>query len=92
MKTMRYLAGVSTLKLNTGECVGCGNCSSVCPHAVIAVEGKKAMIKNIDACMECGACMNNCPANAIALNPGVGCAAHIMLSWLGLNKGVPACC
>jgi ferredoxin len=91
MKSIRYLPGVSTLRLDAEACVGCGNCVNVCPHAVLAVEGRKARLQDLDACMECGACMNNCPADAIALNPGVGCAAFIMLGWLGFDKGAPAC-
>lgn len=92
MKNIRHLPGVSTLKLNTEACVGCGTCEQVCPHGVLSLKGKKANISDIDACMECGACMNNCPSNAIDLTPGVGCAAYIMLDWLGLENKEAVCC
>jgi NAD-dependent dihydropyrimidine dehydrogenase PreA subunit len=91
MKQIQYLPGVSTLRLDSEKCVGCGNCREVCPRAVLAIDARKARIQDIDACMECGACMNNCPAKAIELHPGVGCAAFIMLGWLGFDKNVAAC-
>ena len=91
MNNIRYIKGVSTLKLDNDACVGCGTCEQVCPHATITMNGKKAHLEYLDACMECGACKNNCPTNAIDLNPGVGCAAFILLNWLGLEEKVAAC-
>jgi len=52
MKDFRYLEGVTTLKLDTEACVGCGECESVCPHAVFKINGKKAEIVDLDGCME----------------------------------------
>ena len=34
MAVLRYLAGVSTLRLEDGKCRGCGLCREVCPHDV----------------------------------------------------------
>jgi len=92
MRGFRYLAGVSTLKLDTEACVGCGACEEVCPHGVLAVADGKARLVDHDACMECGACALNCPASALTLTPGVGCAAHILLSWLHLEEKVSCGC
>ncbi|MRR08086.1 MAG: ferredoxin [Deltaproteobacteria bacterium] len=75
---MTYLKNVSTLKIDAGKCTGCAMCTDVCPHGVLAVEAKKACIKDIDACMECGACSMNCPASAISVQQGVGCAQAII--------------
>lgn len=86
---MRYLAGVSTLRLDAELCTGCGVCAQVCPHGVIQVEGKKARIMDMDACMECGACAKNCPPQALAVTPGVGCAYAILR---GMIQGGPADC
>lgn len=72
MESMRYLEGVSTLKLDENLCIGCSLCSQVCPQQVFEMDNGKARITDIDACMECGACVNNCPVAALSVNPGVG--------------------
>jgi NAD-dependent dihydropyrimidine dehydrogenase PreA subunit len=96
MDNFRYLPGVSTLKLDTDTCVGCGMCEIVCPHGVFQLEGKKAKICDRDGCMECGACAQNCPADAIRVTPGVGCAEYIIRSWIkgksSATCGGPSCC
>ena len=96
MDNFRYLPGVSTLKLDTDTCVGCGLCEIVCPHGVFQLEGKKAKICDRDGCMECGACAQNCPTDAIRVTPGVGCAEYIIRSWFKGKSfatcGGPSCC
>jgi NAD-dependent dihydropyrimidine dehydrogenase PreA subunit len=82
MKNLRYLENVTSLVLDAGACVGCGNCTAVCPHRVFAVDEKKAAIVDMDACIECGACATNCPTDAIQVSPGVGCAAYIISGWI----------
>jgi ferredoxin len=94
MKKFRYLPDVSTLRLDEETCIGCGMCETVCPHRVFELQGKKAHIHDFDGCIECGACATNCPVSAIALTPGVGCAAYIIHKWLknrGINLG-DGCC
>ncbi|MFC1765824.1 mercury methylation ferredoxin HgcB [Planctomycetota bacterium] len=78
---LHYLNNVVTLSLNTNECIGCGRCLEVCPHAVFIMPESKAIINDRDACMECGACAKNCPANAISVEAGVGCAQAVFNSW-----------
>ena len=86
---MVYLKNVSTLKVDADTCTGCAMCTEVCPHGVLAVQGKKARILELDACMECGACSRNCPAGAISVQPGVGCAQAIIR---GMIRGTaPEC-
>ena len=87
MNDFRYLKGVATLKLDARGCIGCGMCQTVCPHRVIEVRKKKAVILDFDACMECGACAKNCPVDAISVTPGVGCASYIMSLWLSRLTG-----
>ena len=82
MEKFRYLPGVSTLKLDTQACVGCGMCDIVCPHGVFLLENSKAKICDLDGCMECGACAKNCPTSAIRVTPGVGCASYIIQTWI----------
>ena len=83
MSALRYISDVTTLRLDSDKCVGCGKCVEVCPHAVFAVEERKARIDDRDACMECGACQLNCPSEAISVDAGVGCAAAILKSGSG---------
>lgn len=82
MDSLRYLSGVSTLRLDTGACVGCGACLDVCPHGVFVLDGRTIRIRDLDGCMECGACALNCPVGALSVTPGVGCAAYIVQVWL----------
>jgi len=92
MKKFRYLKNVTTLKLHTDKCIGCGMCEIVCPHTVFKIEERKAKIIDKDACMECGACSKNCPVDAIDVKPGVGCAAYIIQSWFIGDKASCGCC
>lgn len=93
MKTFRYIDGAAQLFVDSETCMGCKMCETVCPHQVFEIEDKKAVIVDRDGCMECGACATNCPVNAIAVNPGVGCAALIINRWLkGKNVSAGGCC
>ncbi|NLE01021.1 MAG: 4Fe-4S dicluster domain-containing protein [Fibrobacter sp.] len=83
----RYLSGVSTLKLESDRCTGCGRCIEVCPHEVFEFRDKRAYIVYIDNCMECGACSQNCISGAISVKSGVGCASA-MINGI-LTKGDP---
>jgi NAD-dependent dihydropyrimidine dehydrogenase PreA subunit len=80
---LRYLENVVTLQLDTEKCNGCGMCVNVCPHAVLSINDRKAVITDKGACMECGACAINCPVNAIKVRTGVGCASAILRDKLG---------
>jgi NAD-dependent dihydropyrimidine dehydrogenase PreA subunit len=90
MGQLVYLKDVVTLKLDQKECVGCGICLLVCPHAVLSLSNGTAEIANRDACMECGACARNCPVDALSVRTGVGCAAAVINSMLGKKKS--SCC
>ncbi|MFO8111197.1 MAG: mercury methylation ferredoxin HgcB [Desulfosalsimonadaceae bacterium] len=94
MEGFRHFPGVTTLALDSAVCIGCGICTHVCPHGVMALNGKRAEIADKDGCMECGACARNCPSGALAVTPGVGCAAYIVQTWLKA-KNIPVdakCC
>lgn len=89
MKAASYLRNGETLVLRESDCVGCGACIEVCPHAVFELEQGLARIVDRGACMECGACALNCPAKALSVTAGVGCAAAIII---GKLKGVAPTC
>lgn len=78
----KYLKNVSTLKMESAKCTGCGKCLEVCPHQVFVMGKGKSLLADQDSCIECGACVKNCPVKALAVNPGVGCASAIIKGWL----------
>jgi ferredoxin len=86
---MSYLRKVASLKIDAGKCIGCDMCTSVCPHNVIELRARKAVIRDLDACMECGACKENCPVDAVEVQQGVGCAYAIIR---GMIAGTPPQC
>lgn len=89
MSDMIYLKNVSTLSFDATKCNGCGTCATVCPHRLLRMQNRLVDIVNIDKCMECGACMMNCEQKAITVNPGVGCAAAVIIGYF--KKSEPTC-
>lgn len=75
---LTYIQNGTSLAVDTEKCTGCGICLDVCPHAVLELIGRKAVVSARDRCMECGACRLNCPHEAIAVTAGVGCVAAIV--------------
>ena len=75
---LRYLENAVTLALDETRCNGCGMCETVCPRAVLALQGRKARIVDRGACIECGACARNCPTGALSVDSGVGCAWAVL--------------
>ncbi|GHV48931.1 ferredoxin [Clostridia bacterium] len=59
-----------SIEITTEECIGCGNCASVCPGSLIAVRADKAAIDNPKRCWGCASCVKECPVQAIALYLG----------------------
>lgn len=90
MAGLLYLRNVVTLVLDREKCIGCGMCTTVCPHTVFVPDNGKVEIRDRDACMECGACAMNCPVGAVAVQAGVGCAEAVINAALG--RGSSSCC
>lgn len=89
MSHQTYLENVSTLKFDATLCNGCGLCAIVCPHRVLNMQNRLVEIVDFDKCMECGACMMNCEKKAITVNPGVGCAAAVIIGFF--KNSEPTC-
>ena len=96
---MRYFEDTATLQYDATRCNGCGRCTQVCPHAVFAMEAKRAVMVDHGACMECGACATNCEHGAIEVRAGVGCAYGILAGWAagteptcGCSETTSGCC
>ena len=87
--TVKYLENVTTLKLDSDKCIGCGKCLEVCPRGVFSILGGKAVIVDRDLCIECGACKQNCAFAAISVNAGVGCAQALFNAMI--TGGEPVC-
>ena len=83
---------INTLRYNPDDCIGCGVCLDVCPHAVFAQKDRVVVMANGQACMECGACQVNCPTGAIMVDSGTGCAAAmIRAALLGKKEATCGC-
>lgn len=76
--SLSYVQGAVTLAYSPDKCAGCGRCTEVCPQAVFAMDGPKAVLIAPDNCIECGACGLNCAFGAISVKRGVGCAAAMI--------------
>ena len=60
-----------SIVINKNKCVGCGQCSTVCPGSLIKLgQDKKAYIKYPRDCWGCSSCLKECKFEAIALYLG----------------------
>ena len=55
------------LKLNETACVGCGICSTVCPHGNFKITHKASFSGDCEYCL---ACVHSCPQKALTLARG----------------------
>ena len=74
------------IALDTQACDGCGTCAMICPHRVLEMRDKKAVITAEERCIECGACQLNCEDDAVVVTKGIGCLFVIVKEdILGIN-------
>ncbi|HPR17083.1 MAG TPA: 4Fe-4S binding protein [Candidatus Cloacimonadota bacterium] len=57
----------STIFVETNFCVGCGDCTKVCPVEAISIQDGKAVI-DAEKCIACEICVESCTYKAIRKN------------------------
>lgn len=50
-----------------GNCIGCGECTTVCPREAISVDAEGRRHIDVDRCDHCGRCVAACPGEALRL-------------------------
>ncbi len=55
------------ISLDTGECVDCGACISICPREVFSFDTDWKLTIAEDRCILCGTCVPACPHQALTL-------------------------
>ncbi|NTW90289.1 MAG: 4Fe-4S dicluster domain-containing protein [Candidatus Moranbacteria bacterium] len=62
-----------TIVFDQTKCIGCGNCTKVCPTGYLSIDPSTGKLKLSDdpdvECINCGQCITHCPVGAIE---GVG--------------------
>lgn len=66
------------IRVDSSACTGCRTCADVCPHRVIEIRDKVAVLTHEERCIECGACQLNCHDEAIFVTKGTGCLLAIV--------------
>ncbi len=66
------------IRIDPHRCTGCGTCALVCPHGVLEIAARKAVLAHRDRCIECAACQLNCTPKALSVTKGAGCLIAII--------------
>lgn len=57
----------ATPRLDSNECIGCGDCMRICPAKAITMEQKRPTIER-DKCIRCFCCQEFCPKGAMKVH------------------------
>jgi ferredoxin len=66
--TRRFL--VSRPLQQEETCIGCGQCSQICPADALQIDGRRAEF-DYDRCIRCYCCQEVCPQDAIGFHKGL---------------------
>jgi NAD-dependent dihydropyrimidine dehydrogenase PreA subunit len=55
------------ITLDSGKCIDCGACISLCPVDALKFDGKNNLYLQEDRCIQCKACVKACPMKALAI-------------------------
>lgn len=47
------------------QCIGCGDCISVCPSRALSMDDRNKIVIDRSRCLNCGKCTETCPARAL---------------------------
>jgi NAD-dependent dihydropyrimidine dehydrogenase PreA subunit len=53
------------ITIDEKRCIGCGNCTEVCPKEVYSINNNKSKIINLNECISCKSCISQCLVGAI---------------------------
>ncbi|MBS7287618.1 MAG: DNA-directed RNA polymerase subunit D [Candidatus Freyarchaeota archaeon] len=56
------------IKVDQEKCVRCGDCVSICPKGILAVDEEKLVVKNVLECSLCKSCEEVCRFDAIKVS------------------------
>jgi aryl-alcohol dehydrogenase-like predicted oxidoreductase/ferredoxin len=59
--------GNKKIRVDRGDCEGCGACVSACPNKAVALDSYGIAEVNHDVCLTCGYCAPVCPVRAIIM-------------------------
>ena len=55
------------ITINSGKCVGCGECVDICPEEVYELHDEISVVVNEEECVGCESCVEVCEEDAITL-------------------------
>ncbi len=58
----------SQIDIRTAWCKGCAICVEFCPKNVLAMQGGKVYVRDIESCIVCGLCEIRCPDFCIVVS------------------------
>ncbi len=56
---------MAKFKVNSNKCIGCGTCTSCCPHGAINLGSDGKAKIDPSKCQGCGTCAQSCPVTSI---------------------------
>jgi ferredoxin len=55
------------IRVDRGDCEGCGACVQRCPNKAIRLDGSGVAVVDHEVCLTCGYCAPACPVRALLL-------------------------